>query len=271
MFRGLYQGIGPVVLVTLPSSGTFFTVYEAVRSGLKKASQRKDGTSPIPSFITDSAASGTAELVSCAIITPAEVIKQNAQMVRNPDHKSGSSTSTTSNATLQTLNRFRSNPLALWRGYSALALRNLPSTAIQYPIFEKLKETLRARRVAQGKRNPHSLVENGAITAVSAAGAGGIAAVLTNPIDVVKTRIMLAAAADDDAAATAASRRRKSTRTVVKEIIAERGVKGLFRGMVIRTVWTMFGAALYLSIYESGRVYLAQRRGEGLDIEDDLL
>lgn len=269
MFRGLYQGIGPVVLVTLPSSGTFFTVYEAVRSGLKKASQRKDGTSPIPSFITDSAASGTAELVSCAIITPAEVIKQNAQMVRNPSHKSGSAT--TSNATLQTLSRFRSNPLALWRGYSALALRNLPSTAIQYPIFEKLKETLRARRVAQGKRNPHSLVENGAITAVSAAGAGGIAAVLTNPIDVVKTRIMLAAAADDDAAATAASQRRKSTRTVVKEIIAERGVKGLFRGMVIRTVWTMFGAALYLSIYESGRVYLAQRRGEGLDIEDDVL
>lgn len=30
------------------------------------------------------------------------------------------------NATLQTLHRFQSNPLALWRGYAALAGRNLP-------------------------------------------------------------------------------------------------------------------------------------------------
>ncbi|KAH0142192.1 hypothetical protein KCU67_g14147, partial [Aureobasidium melanogenum] len=254
--------------------------------------------------IIHSAASSIAELVSCAILTPAEVIKQNAQMV---DTAKGDK----ANATLQTIAKFRSNPLALWRGYTALAGRNLPFTALQFPIFERLKQGIKKHREDRGTRT-NTLLENGLITAASAGSAGAFAAVVTTPVDVVKTRIMLAAAssaAEDQGKDTKSKSNapvdamgrsvqskgegvknalqnskeglkdaiqnvakpvsRKGSIQIAREIIADQGViKGLFRGGALRAVWTLIGSGLYLGVYESGRVYLAQRRGEDIDDED---
>lgn len=256
-----------------------------------------------PQPLIHSAASATAELVSCAILTPAEVIKQNAQMVDN-----SSADRPRVNATVQTLKRFQSNPLALWRGYTALASRNLPMTAIQFPMFERIRDSIRRYRDERGTRTK-SIYESGVITAVSAGSAGSVAAVITTPVDVVKTRIMLAAAesaAADQKPTTEGGKKalvdatgktvqdaketvmeakesvKESIKNVTKpvtdkgsfqiarEIVAEHGVKGLFRGGALRAVWTLMGAGLYLGVYESGRVYLANRRGEHVD-EDDIM
>lgn len=152
------------------------------------------------------------------------------------------------------------------------------------------------------------MLESGLITATSAGLAGSVAAVVTTPVDVVKTRIMLAAAEgaseaqkDPKAAATtpgpsapkegivdamgqklkagkegvasaasnvAKSPSRKGSLQIGREIMAEHGVKGLFRGGALRAVWTMLGSGLYLGVYESGRIYLARRNGENVDEED---
>lgn len=76
LFRGLYQGVGSVILITIPSSGAFFTTYEAVKSGLSKANPIWSGSLLIPQPFIHSAASATAELVSCFILTPAEVLNK---------------------------------------------------------------------------------------------------------------------------------------------------------------------------------------------------
>ncbi|KAL1607831.1 hypothetical protein SLS60_002769 [Paraconiothyrium brasiliense] len=252
----------------------------------------------IPTPIVHAGASSIAELVSCAILTPAEVIKQNAQMV-----SAGSST----NATVQTLAKFRSNPLALWRGYTALAGRNLPFTALQFPMFEKMKEAIKNYRDRAGIRTG-TILESGMITAVSAGAAGSVAAVVTTPIDVVKTRIMLSAADDaiqevssqqktakanteglvdafgktvESSKATAKSavknlnplvsseqKGKKSAWKIGQEILHEKGFKGLWRGGALRGVWTFIGSGLYLGVYESGRIYLASRRGEQVNEAD---
>jgi len=243
-------------------------------------------------------ASSLAELVSCAILTPAEVIKQNAQMV-----KAGSPT----NATVQTLAKFKSNPLALWRGYTALAGRNLPFTAMQFPMFERLKLAIKEYRDRRGLTTG-TIYESGTITAFSAGSAGAVAAVITTPIDVIKTRIMLSAVdnATQEASQSQAKAKadglvdafgksvesskdtvksaarslnpmtspeqkgRQSSWKIGQEIMREKGIKGLWRGGALRGVWTFIGAGLYLGAYESGRVYLAARRGEHVD-EGELL
>lgn len=195
------------------------------------------------------------------------------------------------NATAQTLAKFRANPLALWRGYTALAGRNLPFTALQFPMFERMKESLKARRDAAGTRTG-SLAESGVITAISAGSAGSLAAVVTTPIDVVKTRMMLSAvdgsakpkpdakAGDvlvdalgnvkDGAEKRAAGKAgaRKSALAVGRQIIAEEGMRGIWRGGALRAVWTMVGSGLYLGVYESGRIWLARRRGEDVNADD---
>ncbi|KAF2496313.1 mitochondrial carrier [Lophium mytilinum] len=309
LFRGLYQGVGSVIIATLPSSGAFFTTYERTKSLLTHLNPTT-ASSPnglIPTPLLHATASSAAELVSCAILTPAEVIKQNAQMV---DSTAKSST----NATLQTLAKFRSNPLALWRGYTALAGRNLPFTALQFPLFERLKQGIRERRERRGEMKG-GLAESGVITAISAGTAGAVSAVITTPVDVVKTRIMLAAAGDAVSEAEKAKggggvqakgkgmgkealvdamgkgvqssketaksvaqalnplvrpeeKGRKSAMAIGREIVREKGWRGLWRGGALRGVWTMIGSGVYLGVYESGRIYLAERRGDSINEED---
>ena len=129
-------------------------------------------------------------------------------------------------ATLLTLRKFKANPFALWRGYGALTTRNLPFTALQFPMYERLREYLfpyfegrrdhfiellkedlrkdpndkyvqkRLDGMQKTRRNdgkPNAL-ERATVSAMAAGSAGSVAAVVTTPIDVVKTRIMLSAA-----------------------------------------------------------------------------
>ncbi|MCJ1341867.1 hypothetical protein MMC31_000045 [Peltigera leucophlebia] len=287
LFRGLYQGIGSVVIATIPSSGAFFTTYEATKSLLHRINPTlPQQTSPLlPVPVLHALASSTAELVSCFILTPAEVLKQNAQMVTK---SSKTTSSIKENATLITLRKFKSQPSQLWRGYAALAARNLPFTAIQFPLFEHLRSTIHSYR----KRHhafSGTLLETGTVTAIAAGLAGSLAAVITTPIDVIKTRIMLSASSPSSSpkasspphhqispqaqeskklvmglvrrAHLAVSRSgRAGGYAVGKEVFRTEGLKGLFRGGLLRSVWTAAGSGLYLGTYESGRRYLEKTK-----------
>lgn len=200
-------------------------------------------------------------------------------MIRRPAKTSSSAASTAfqPSVTMQALKSFK-KPSQLFRGYTALAARNLPFTAMQFPMFEHLKLTIKDYRKRHGLESG-TLMETGLVTGISAGAAGSIAAVITTPVDVVKTRIMLSAAGSESATEaknvlneakakgkTAEELARdkgvtkKTGLQVAREIVKEGGVKGLFRGGILRGAWTAIGSGLYLSVYESGRVWLGDRR-----------
>ena len=262
LFRGLYQGIGSIILVTLPASGAFFTTYEALKYSLNDAIP-PNSTLFMPQPVINAVSSGGAELVSCAILTPAEVIKQNAQITKR-DIKGVS-------PTMQVLKEFRKHPFRLWSGYTALAGRNLPFVAMQFPLFEHLKQRLMERRRKQKGGNVDGIFERASITAVSAGTAGSGAAWITTPIDVIKTRMMLAAGQERHNPQESkdlgkllteglASRSSKGIWETAKEVAQTDGIRGFFRGAALRAVWTALGSGLYLGIYEGGRFYLEDSR-----------
>lgn len=266
MFRGLYQGVGSIILITIPSSGAFFTTYEALKYSINDAIP-PNSTIYLPQPAINAAASGGAELVSCAILTPAEVMKQNAQMLSSK----GKMTSTS----LEVFKHFQKHPSRLWRGYTALAARNLPFTGLQFPTFEYLKGYfLQRRKDRNGGKPIDGIGERAGITAMSAAIAGSGAAWITTPIDVIKTRIMLAAGSGDDGFKAKPQSKapnflqqgvqgsRKSGFTVAREVLVTEGVRGMFRGATLRAGWTSIGSGLYLGCYESGRHYLEKNRRE---------
>jgi hypothetical protein len=177
-------------------------------------------------------------------------------MIRRPANASTSKAATAfqPSVTIQALKQFQ-RPSQLFRGYTALAARNLPFTAMQFPMFEHMKEAIKTYRQKNGTFTG-GLGETAVTTAVSAGSAGSIAALLTTPVDVVKTRIMLSATAETsekDAMKEVENARRqgqsldklasnkgvtkKSGFTVAREVLNESGVKGLFRGATLRAAW----------------------------------
>ena len=85
--------------------------------------------------------------------------------------------------------------------------------------------------------------------------AGGIAAGLTTPLDVVKTRIML----------SQGHHRRDSlnyrgTWKTLRRLYHEEGTMVLFSGMIPRTLWIGLGGAIFFGVYEESRKLLAKAR-----------
>ncbi|KAH7159865.1 mitochondrial carrier domain-containing protein [Dactylonectria estremocensis] len=260
VWKGLYHGIGSVVFATLPAAGLFFSTYE-------KGKQWVGKTNLLPEPLVHSSASAIAETVSCLVLAPAEVIKQNAQMIQSKqsgDRKMNSSTS------LQALRQLGGTGASrrLFTGYTALVARNLPFTALQFPIFEHVRARIWASKAANRGDTTRSLLEVGLVTGGSAGSAGALAAFITTPSDVVKTRMMLSAGTKEQspvAKEIAGKQARKGAWAVTREVYGERGVRGLFRGAALRSGWTMLGSGLYLGTYEIAKVCLTEQSPETAD------
>lgn len=325
VFRGLYQGVGSVIIATLPAAGLFFTTYETTKPFYSGLSGSLPGGAVLPTPLVHSLASGTAELASCLVLTPAEVIKQNAQMIRSSGESSTRGGGWINSPSVQAVRMLSgtggaSGPARrLLTGYTALVARNLPFTALQFPIFEAVRRRIWESRDQRANATPVSkdgadgeaegesrveqgamargLLETGYVNGTSAALSGAIAAVATSPADTVKTRMMLFAGEEREQRARseeqgqrlrdsgakvsgkgahhetqkqlegAARRQGLNGMQVARLIYQERGVYGLFRGGLLRAVWTALGSGLYLGTYEVAKVWLKGSDGAGTDSE----
>jgi solute carrier family 25 (mitochondrial S-adenosylmethionine transporter), member 26 len=110
-------------------------------------------------------------------------------------------------------------------GYSSLVLRELPFDAIQFPLYELLK-------LQWAKRSSKGQIETWQSSLCGSA-AGGVAAAVTTPLDVVKTRLMTQVAPGPGGSA-------KYTGIVqaLGRIAREEGASGLFAGIVPRVMWS---------------------------------
>lgn len=220
-------------------------------------------------------------MASCLVLTPAEVVKQNAQVLR----QSGSSRLGRSSS-LQALHMLRRSEAGvsrtLLRGYTALVARNLPFTAMHFPMFEHLRSQIWKWRQNQAHNLPALaaagsatgdgtgavandnlrplLVETGLVTGSAAAVSGSLAATITTPADVVKTRVMLGA---KETSNVPGGQRSQSPNTsglaVARAVLQESGIRGLFRGGMLRAAWAALGSGLYLGSYEVTKVWLKRR------------
>ncbi|KAL0935843.1 mitochondrial carrier [Colletotrichum truncatum] len=260
LFRGLYQGIGSVVLATLPAAGIFFATYESMKRTISS-------TVSVPQPLVHASASAVAEMGSCLVLAPAEVIKQNAQMLRRQqsgDSNGGGRRSTSLEALRQVTGSGAQR--RLWSGYAALVARNLPFTAIQFPIFEHVRTSVwdsRSRGRTEGEEQ--GLLETAVVTGSSAGAAGAFAAWITTPSDVVKTRMMLSAGEGDSSqqsGKTSQAQKGRGSLEVTRDVYRQHGVRGLFRGGLLRAVWTALGSGLYLGTYEMSKVWLTRGKDE---------
>lgn len=221
-FSGIYRGIGSAVVGSAPGAAFFFCTYESTKRFLSQYSEKNNG--PLPGAVTHMMAASLGEVAACAVRVPTEVVKQRAQAGLH----GGSSRAALGAILSQYSTRgFGAVWRELYRGWGITVFREVPFTAIQFPLWEAMK--------AWRRRTGEKVTV--AESAVFGSIAGGVSAAATTPLDVMKTRVML-------------SKDKVSVAEVFGRMVKEEGLRPFFAGVVPRVTWISIGGAIFLGSYE---------------------
>ncbi|KAG8164431.1 hypothetical protein KVR01_006349 [Diaporthe batatas] len=239
-FRGIYRGVGSAALGSAPGAAFFFCTYEATKSALAEARRAGGGGGGGGGAVDHMLAASLGEVAACAVRVPTEVVKQRAQAGQH----GGSSLSS-----LRAILARRAEVglpgvwRELYRGWGITILREVPFTVIQFPLWEAMKSYSRARK-SQGGAGGGGAAGTTSTADVSAAESalygsvsGGVAAAVTTPLDVLKTRVML-------------STERQRVWDIVTGILRQHGVRPFFAGIGPRVMWISIGGAVFLGSYQ---------------------
>ncbi|KAL5341574.1 Pkinase-domain-containing protein [Aspergillus crustosus] len=248
--RGIYAGLPSVLLGSAPSAASFFIVYDGVKRSLLSSSN-PDSQSRSHKILTQSLASSMGEIAACAVRVPTEVVKQRAQAglfggssllalkdilaQRHPDPTSGAKRG------------YGQVIRELYRGAGITIAREIPFTVLQFTMWEAMKESYAKRRLQGSEAGLGSGVVAQVPASTSAmfgSIAGAISAGVTTPLDVIKTRVMLARRGGG-----AEGNSSVKIKDVVQEISKE-GLGAFFRGIQPRVAWIGIGGAIFLGSYQ---------------------
>ncbi|ORY65494.1 mitochondrial carrier domain-containing protein [Pseudomassariella vexata] len=172
--RGLYGGWLPAMMGSFPGTVMFFGSYEWSKRHLLDW-----GIQPHISYLT---AGFVGDLAASIVYVPSEVLKTRMQLqgrYNNPFFKSGYNYRGTFDAA-RTIVRVE-GPSALFYGYKATLYRDLPFSAFQFMFYEQFRSWAKQWKQSRDIGIPLELL--------TGAAGGGLAGVMTCPLDVVKTRL----------------------------------------------------------------------------------
>ncbi|CAG9571126.1 unnamed protein product [Danaus chrysippus] len=215
-FRGVYQGLLTVATASMPTTALFFACYEATKNICTPM------VSPQYAPLVYMLSASVGEVCACVVRVPAEVAKQRKQTYVGTEKCSSIGI---------LMKAFRLQGVSgVYRGFLSTVLRDLPFSFLELPLWELLKQQVRDRN-------------DGHITSLQSAAcgslAGGAAAAATTPLDLAKTRIMLAECA-----------RRPSIGPVLHDIYLQGGLRGLFAGLLPRVTAFMLGGFVFFGVYD---------------------
>ncbi|KAF1911842.1 mitochondrial carrier domain-containing protein [Ampelomyces quisqualis] len=235
-FTGIYRGVGSAIVGSAPGAALFFITYDSIKRSLAQPQtsiQYNVEGKPYKEDVIDSGnqalvhmlAASLGEVAACAVRVPTEVVKQRAQASQHPSSLS---------ALTHILSQRHVRGLAhvwkeLYRGWSITIMREVPFTIIQFPLWEAMKRY----RCSRAGRNQVTGLEGGLLGSV----AGAVAAGLTTPLDVLKTRMMLA-------------KEKQPMTVMLSEILKESGPRAFFAGIGPRIGWISVGGAIFLGSYQ---------------------
>ncbi|KAF8872038.1 mitochondrial carrier domain-containing protein [Gymnopilus junonius] len=210
---GVYKGIGSVVVGSAPGAAAFFSTYDT----MKKTLPLPENLAPLKHMISAS----VGEVAACLVRVPTEVIKTRMQTSTYGALGGSSFAAARLVLTNDGLSGF-------YRGFGITVMREIPFTSLQFPLYEFLKLQL-SRRINRKPLYAHEAAVCGSI-------AGGVAAALTTPLDVLKTRVMLDLR-------DPSKEKLPSLLSRFRAIYTAEGPRALFAGVVPRTLWISAGGA----------------------------
>ncbi|XP_071478271.1 mitochondrial glutathione transporter SLC25A40-like [Diadema antillarum] len=224
----LWSGLSPTLVMAVPATVLYYTSYDQLRYHLG-FEQGINGQ-----YWKPMVAGGTARLFACSVIAPLELIRTKMQ-----------SRPLTYREIVDCVQRAvgEDGIMSLWRGWSPMVWRDVPFSVVLWLSYELMKAKLCQD---YGVKTPTFTM---AFTA--AAMSGTIAAVLTQPFDVIKTHRQIELGELGEMRKSASS----STVDIAKKLYADRGINGLYAGTLPRLAKITPACALMIGSYEMGKAF----------------
>lgn len=229
-FKGIYNGVGAAAIGSAPGAALFFGAYEGMKPIFSERFGFQDHTSHM-------AAACIGEAAACLVRVPTEVIKAKMQTSQPK-----LSLSNTVSAVLAEKHSgsFMSGILGgLYRGYGITLFREIPFAMIQFPLYERSK-----KEWSQQQGEPVGPFQAATCGSLS----GAIAAGITTPLDVIKTRLMLGADSQ--------GRQYKGVTDVATRILNTEGHMVFWSGVQPRVMWISIGGFVFFGAYEAAKATL---------------
>ncbi|KAF7726814.1 hypothetical protein EC973_008415 [Apophysomyces ossiformis] len=251
VLRGLYAGVTPAMLGSVPGTALYFAIYEFTKRNLT--------SNGVPGVIAHLTAGSVGDLAASIVYVPSEVLKTRMQLqgrYNNPHFISGYNYRNTWHAASVIVKYDGWG--ALFHGFRATILRDVPYSAVQFALYERFKAIAHSNYITPDGQIPMG------IDMVTGSLAGGIAGAVTTPLDVMKTLLQTqqtskkgnkpttAPEINPPAAGTAAPQP-KHYSGIVEGLVwnyKNQGIGGLFRGIGPRVFWTSLQSAIMFVIYE---------------------
>ncbi|QEU60724.1 hypothetical protein KDRO_D04180 [Kluyveromyces lactis] len=239
--KGLYGGYSGAMLGSFPSAAIFFATYEYTK-------RKMIGEWGINETFSHLTAGFLGDFISSFVYVPSEVLKTRLQLqgrYNNPFFRSGYNYKNLTDA-VTTIVRREGWP-TLFFGYKATLSRDLPFSGLQFAFYEKFRQLAFA---VENKTFDEDLSLSNEI--ITGAAAGGLAGIITTPLDVVKTRIQTQLP-DIPENSSQNLKQHTLTNSITKGMMTvykTEGLAGLFSGVGPRFIWTSIQSSIMLLLYQ---------------------
>ncbi|EGC31873.1 hypothetical protein DICPUDRAFT_156209 [Dictyostelium purpureum] len=230
-----WRGLTPSLLMTVPNTTIYFTSYEYIKEFLYQYGDSE----PYNIYAVPLIAGTAARMVSASVTSPLELLRTNSQGIDLSNYKQSTATlgTPTQHQKFNSVTLFRDiiknvGIKGLWRGYFPTIIRDVPFSSLYWLGYEVVKSKL------MKLQNPNYKIRSQQspflINFISGAVSGTIAAVLTTPIDVIKTKIQITVQKQQQQQQYVTENHLNGIRHQFKQIIKEEGFIGLTSGLVPR-------------------------------------
>ncbi|ORX48744.1 mitochondrial carrier [Hesseltinella vesiculosa] len=231
----LWRGLSPGLVMAIPSTTLYYVGYDQLKARFEGTSMDKYS----PLWI-----GGAARAMTALVVSPMELFRTRLQ--------SSEGMGGFNDAWLGVTKMVRQEGvLTLWRGLLPTMLRDVPFSAIYWMMYEEMKNQ------CLDKENPLTGWQQFQFSFFAGATSGTVAAVVTTPMDVIKTRRQVS------------SSREREIMHLIRSIAYKEGVSGFFRGVVPRVVKVSIASGIMISSYEVGKHFFAHRQMIALDTVQD--
>ncbi|CAM9847145.1 unnamed protein product [Ascophyllum nodosum] len=293
--RGLYRGIDVSLVMAVPSTVLYYTMYDDILGRLDRAG--------VGSVLGPMTAGAIARVLATMCMAPLELVRTRIQAQRATTTveeevigggREGARAG--KRAIRSRLSDFpifsiakevstvvrKEGALALWRGVGTTMWRDVPFSMVYWLGYENLKAGLGCNRRSAGREGNANMEGTGQSLAdqrgsadfllrsfTAGAISGVVASLLTHPFDVVKTQQQLVVkevqgggSCEHRPAPPRQPRRIPGTFEVMRNIVDSRGIAGLYTGALPRVGKVAPACAIMIFSYEAGKRFFAERNAE---------